>query len=126
MVSLPWDGNERRQRNVSVSVLLAESFLGPRPPGMEPNHRDGDKANNRPGNLEWVTRSRNIEHAWEIGLRDAVNFARGTRHGLSKLTETDVLAIRVSTESQRALGRRFGVAHATIGMIKRRRTWAHL
>ena len=36
--------------------------------GAEVNHRDGDKANNAASNLEWVTRSGNMKHAFASGL----------------------------------------------------------
>jgi hypothetical protein len=34
----------------------------------EPNHINGDKHNNRPDNLEWMTRSQNVQHAFDSGL----------------------------------------------------------
>jgi hypothetical protein len=34
----------------------------------EPNHIDGDKHNNHRLNLEWMTRSENVQHAYDTGL----------------------------------------------------------
>lgn len=56
-----------------IHVLMAETFLQ-LPEGMSraeviPNHKDGNKANNHIDNLEWTTRSGNLIHAYETGLR---------------------------------------------------------
>lgn len=34
------------------------------------NHIDGHKENNDVTNLEWITHAENIQHSWDIGLRD--------------------------------------------------------
>lgn len=52
-----------------VHQLVAGAFIGPCPAGQEVNHKDGVKSNNSSDNLEYVTRSGNMEHAYAIGLR---------------------------------------------------------
>jgi hypothetical protein len=49
--------------------------------------------------------------------------ARGECSGAAKLTQSQVLAIRQSSESQRALGRRYGVDHSTISRIRSGQNW---
>src|SRR5204863_494065 len=43
----------RRQRNVCVSRLVAEAFIGPPPYGADVRHKDGNKDNCRVMNLEY-------------------------------------------------------------------------
>jgi len=64
----------RNTRMVHELVLIA--FVGPRPPGQETRHLDGDPANNRLDNLCWGTRSENN--------RDAVR--HGTWHSEKRRT----------------------------------------
>ena len=68
MVSLSHKG---QQKKYYISRLVALAFL-PNPDGKCcVNHKDGDKANNRLENLEWVTRSENLLHAIDTGLKPA-------------------------------------------------------
>ena len=58
-----------KQKNCRVHRLVAEHFL-PNPDNMkEVNHKDGNKDNNRADNLEWCTRSHNVKHSFDTGLK---------------------------------------------------------
>ena len=54
----------------SVHRLVAQAFI----PNLENkpfiNHKDGNKKNNCVDNLEWVTHSENVSHAYKIGLNN--------------------------------------------------------
>lgn len=61
-----------RYRSKGVHVLVCLAFHG-LPPSSElrydVNHKNGNKHDCLPGNLEWMTRSQNLDHAHETGLR---------------------------------------------------------
>lgn len=62
----------KRLRNYLVHVLVAQAFV-PNPHNKpEVNHKDGNKINNHPSNLEWVTRKENVHHAIDNNLRPLV------------------------------------------------------
>lgn len=54
--------------NANTHRLVALAFLEGDGAGLDVNHIDGNKANNRPSNLEWCSRAENMRHAREIGL----------------------------------------------------------
>jgi hypothetical protein len=55
-------------KGVQIHQLVALFYLGKRKDGMCVNHKDGNKLNNRPSNLEYVTIAENIKHAVIHGM----------------------------------------------------------
>ena len=73
-----------KQKNCRVHRLVAEHFL-PNPDNMkEVNHKDGNKDNNRADNLEWCTRSHNVKHSFDTGLKQPHRWTAEERKQISE------------------------------------------
>ncbi len=122
-VLLSQDGVERHYQR---HCLVARAFIGPRPDGMQINHKNGDKTCNHVDNLEYVTPGENLKHAFRIGLMDE----RGEKNPGSKLTETDIREIRLllaaGVLTQKEIGDIYGVVGSNISQINTGKTWAHV
>jgi len=105
-----------------AAVLVAAAFHGPRPPGLHTAHLDGNRQNDRPENLAYVTPKENCHHKWAHGT-----MVWGEKHSSAKLTREQVEFIRSDTilsDSEKA--RRFGVAISVVGNIRKGRIWRNL
>lgn len=113
-------------KTIKVHRCIAQTFLGPRPDGLQINHINGNKTDNRVENLEYVTASSNVIHAHRTGLCDGR--AMGERSPKAKLTAEQVTAIRSldGRLSLDQLSERFGVTKTNICYILNRKTWKHV
>lgn len=112
-------------RYYSAHRLIWEAVNGPIPAGLEINHINGDKADNRIANLELVTPSENSLHAYRAGLTSA----RGEKNGRALLTAGQVRAIRellAHGRSQRCLAGLYGVSPSTVRDIATGKNWGHI
>ena len=105
--------------------LVAEVFIGPKPPGCDIHHKNGDKHDNRAANLEYVTRKDHVA----ISSRNG-QVPHGERHGSARLTEDAVRDIRRRFKPYKVtrdqLAREYGVSGTTIQSVVERRTWKHV
>jgi hypothetical protein len=101
----------------NVHRLVAEHFIPTENNKLQVNHINGIKTDNRVENLEWITMSENIKHAYKTGL--IIN--RGEFHTMSKLNRNDVEEIKsmlLNGEKQRIIAAIFNVDQAVISNIK--------
>lgn len=103
-------------------------FRGPIPEGLTINHKSGNKANNRPANLELATYSEQRLHAVQkLGARH--HDVRGSKHPKTNLHESDVVEMRRLRKSGamvKTIALQFGVSQNAASQICRRVTWTHL
>ncbi len=108
-----------------VHRLVAENFQI-RTPKTEVNHIDGNKLNNNAANLEWVTRSQNVKHAFDAGLSKPL---RGSDNPSAIIDEMQALTIKtliLSGEKLINISRRYGISYNIIKDINRKKTWKHV
>jgi hypothetical protein len=113
-----------RRRHCKIHSLILEAFIGPRPPGLECRHLDGNSMNNRLDNLCWGTQRENMADRVRHGTD-----GRGEKNGSAKLTAGLILAIRFAAKhgwSQQKIGERLGVSQTNVGFILRGKTWKHV
>lgn len=73
-----------------------------------------------PQNCQWLTKE-------DHGRKSIIDTdSRGSRHGMSKLTESDVRLILESSDTVINLSAQFGVTETTIYKILRGESWTHV
>jgi hypothetical protein len=108
--------HQGKAKQFFVHYLVALAFLGERPVGYQVNHIDGDKSNNRPGNLEYVTNQENRDHAVAHGLHPMRS------NGFAKISIEDAKKIRDLYRMgflQREIARVYQVCQQTISIVLR-------
>lgn len=115
-----WKNN--KGKDVLVHRLVAETFISNKFNKPQVNHKDGNKLNNNANNLEWMTSSENLKHAFKTGLKSLV----GNKHNNRKLSQVKVNNIRKSILKNIVLAKKYRVSPATICLIRKNKLWKQL
>tara|TARA_R110001592_G_C13193009_1_gene753757 strand:- start:52686 stop:53177 length:492 start_codon:yes stop_codon:yes gene_type:complete len=118
---------EGKRIAISHHRMVAAAFYGKCPKKHEVNHKDNDRKNNHPSNLEYVTKSKNNQQSWDSGNRCAT----GINNANCKVSEKDVHMVCKQIENDfklnvSELSRKTGISRTTITKIKLKEQWSHI
>jgi hypothetical protein len=112
-VRLSLDG---RPKDLCVHTLVLTAFRGPRPPGHECRHLDGDKLNNVLSNLVW-----GVAHA---NLTDSYRH-KNAKRGV-KVTAEMVRYVRESPRALRKLADELKISKSQVANIRLGLSWPNI
>lgn len=111
-------------RMTTVHRLVALAFVPGRTKKKSvTNHKDGNKLNNRADNLEWVSVSDNLSHAYREGLR------KRKRASVASIDERKARSIkRLALDGGRTkdIAKAHHVSTGIVRHIRAGRTWKHI
>jgi len=92
---------------------------------LQVNHKDGNKLNNHISNLEWVTCSENLRHAFKHGLHSQ----QGEHNSFAKLTEKQVHEICKMIADNvpiKNIAVQYNTCESEIYAIRSGKLWSHI
>jgi hypothetical protein len=112
------------RKHFKIHRLVASQFLDKKKRNQtEVNHKNGLKSANHACNLEWISPSENIKHAFKTGLKKRVK---------SRISLEDVILIKklyfktTYFHNQTRIARLFGINAKTIYSIVKGKSWRHV
>ncbi len=107
-----------------VHRMVALAFYGAS--DLEVNHINGNKEDNRLMNLEYVTRSENMRHAFALGIYIG---SKGSTNPTAKITEAVAKKVKemlAAGTMGSVISKELGISYYTVSNIKRGRHWKHV
>jgi len=98
----------------SIHQLIMKLFVG-ESNGLDIDHKNGIKNDNRLENLEYVTRKENIKRAWSNGL---VKARYGNEMHTTKISDEIIEAVKKDTDSQRLIAEKYNISRGSVNRIK--------
>lgn len=97
-----------------VARLVCEAFHGAPPDGFEADHIDGNRINDCPENLRWLSVEEN---------RARRTPPAGERNGNAKITLEEAREVFGAVGRHADIAAKFGISRRTVGKIKEGKLW---
>jgi hypothetical protein len=127
VITLVRDGMKEKEL---VHTLVLEAFVCKCPNGYQGNHINGNKQDNRLGNLEWVTPKENMDHSHFVlgNPYGAPHYGmKGEKSPRAKLTQRQADEIKrlyaTGKFTHQKIAAKFGVSRKTVGNIVNNLYW---
>lgn len=112
-----------RGKKKKVHRLVADAFV-PNPDDLpQVDHIDGNKSNNVPSNLEWVSNQTNVQRAYRNNL---INPSHGISHHATTHTEKQVkkaIKMLLKNEPYSKITKKTNLSSSELSDIKNKRIW---
>jgi len=109
-----------------VHRVAYQTLVGDIPSGMFVCHRCDNPSCLNPEHLFIGTNQDNIDDKVAKNRQSKIGQQKGSKHSLAKLTEKDIVDIRISTLSQNKLALLYGMTQSSISQIQNKITWSHV
>ena len=115
-----------KKHRLTIHRIVCQTFVENVENKKYVNHKNGIKEDNRAENLEWVTASENMKHAFDAKLHIPYKRKVGTESKRAKLNQKQVREIRNSDLSSRKLGKIYDVCSSVICNVKNGKSYSNV
>lgn len=112
-------------KTVMVHKLVACAFVPGYRRGLQVDHINAAKKDNRACNLEWVTPKENTRRSISMGLVPRLRGEDSPGHKLTSATVLEIKNLLKQGVDQKTIAKIYNVNCSTISSINIGRTWAH-
>ena len=118
-----------KQFRTGAHRLVALAFIPNSENKETVNHKDGNKHNNYYKNLEWMSRSEQMKHAYKLGLKTKMQGTINYNHSLTNDQVREIKKIYKAHDKKYGmipLAKKYGVSESTINRIVHNRSYKNV